>query len=172
MRFLVLLPLLLSWAVPSAAAVPSPGVDQRADLVVGLEVLREWDARRARAWAVGDELALRSLYVRGSAAGEADVGLLRSYAERRVVVRRLVTQVFAVRVLRRDATTVRLQVFDRVAGGEVVRRGRPARLRSGPPATRDVELRLVGRSWRVATVRPVSGSEPGPRGARRPPRGR
>lgn len=171
MRFLVLLPLLLPWVVPASAAAPSMGVGQRADLVVGLKVLREWDALRAKAWAGGDELALRSLYVRGSAAGDADVRLLRDYSERRVVVRRLVTQVFAVRVLRRDATTFRLRVFDRVAGGEVVERGRPARLRSGPPATRDVGLRLIGRSWRVATVSPVSGPvsgwEPGPRGARR-----
>lgn len=167
MRFLVLLPLLLSWVLPAAAAAPSAGVDRRADLVVGLEVLHHWDARRAEAWAAGDEVALRSLYVRGSAAGDADVHLLRTYIERRVVVRRLVTQVFAVRVLHRDAGTIRLRVFDRVAGGEVEERGRTARLRSSPPATRDVELRLVTRSWRVAAVRPVSGSERDPRGARR-----
>ena len=38
------------------------------------------------------------------------------------VVRRIVTQVFAVQVLRSDASTLRLRVFDRVAGGEVVQR--------------------------------------------------
>ena len=75
----------------------------RADLVDALEVLHAWDTRRARAWAEADADALRALYVRGSAAGRADVRLLRAYAARGLVVRRLVTQVFAVRVLRSDA---------------------------------------------------------------------
>jgi hypothetical protein len=157
MRFLGALPLLIGLA----AAAPTPGhpVGQPVtagsrgqDLVVALEVLHGWDARRAEAWATVDEEAVRSLYVSGSLAGRADVRLLRAYADRGLVVRRLVTQVFAVRLLHRDAESVRLRVFDRVAGGEVTREGDPEPLGSSRPVTRTVELRLVSGSWRVAAV--------------------
>ena len=42
------------------------------DLVAASEVLHGWDARREAAWASVDPATLRSLYVRGSAAGAAD----------------------------------------------------------------------------------------------------
>ena len=80
----------------------APPRPTRSELVDALEVLHEWDVRRARAWARADLDALRALYVRGSGAGRADVRLLRAYRARGLVVRRLVTQVFAVRVLRSD----------------------------------------------------------------------
>jgi hypothetical protein len=158
MRFLVLLALLPALVVgPDAAGAPVRREGVRADLAVGIEVLHAWDLRRARAWAGSDEAALRSLYVRGSSAGAADVRLLRSYEAHRVVVRRLVTQVFAVELLERSETTLRLRVFDRVAGGEVTRQGEAGPLPSSRPSVREVELRLVGPGWRVAAVTRLSG---------------
>jgi hypothetical protein len=113
MRILAVVPLMVALAVPAAAA-------PRADLAGALEVLHSWDARRAEAWAATDVVALRSLYVRGSGAGRADVRLLRAYEARGFVVRRLVTQIFAVSVLHRDLAWLRLGVFVGVAGGVVV----------------------------------------------------
>lgn len=157
----------LSWGGPLdpaqghtvAAATPT-----RAKVVQGLEVLHAWDVRRAQAWAAVDAATLRSLYVPGSGAGRADLRLLRAYAARGLVVRRIVTQVFAARVLRRGGTAMRLRVVDRVAGGEVVVDGDSIALRSSPPVGRDIELRLGPDGWRVASV---SGSGRGPHPARR-----
>ena len=41
------------------------------------EVLADWDARRADAWATGDAVALSGLYVPSSVAGRRDVAMLR-----------------------------------------------------------------------------------------------
>jgi hypothetical protein len=143
----------------SLAPAPRPA-DRRADLVAGLAVLRDWDARRAGAWTRADAAQLRSLYVRGSSAGRADVRLLAAYRGRGLVVRRLVTQVFAVTVRHRDDHLLRLRVFDRIAGGQVLDHGRPAPLGSTRPVTREVVLRRVEGTWRVAQV---SGSARAPR---------
>ena len=99
MRFLAVLPLLASMCAPAAqdakpAAEPdaqpartSPTATVRTGLVAALEVLHDWDAERARAWARADPAELRALYVRGSAAGLSDVWLLRYYEARGLVVR-------------------------------------------------------------------------------------
>lgn len=150
--------------VTAAARVPAAAASSRSDLVAALEVLRGWDARRAQAWSHTDRAALRALYLPGSTVGRADVRLLGAYQARGIVVRRLVTQVFAVKVLHRDPTTVRVRVFDRVAGGELLRDGLVAPLRSSRPVTRTVELRREGAGWQVAAV---SGSVPDPRATRR-----
>ena len=173
MRFLATLPLLLVppveppsvelWSVGPVQATTITRPSPRSDLADSLEVLHAWDARRARAWAGADPSALRSLYVRGSAAGRADVRLLRAYEQRGVVVRHLVTQVFAVRVQHRDAETLRLTVFDRVAGGQVVHAGQKTPMRSSRPVTRTVTFRRVWGSWRVGGV---SRSGRGPHAAR------
>ena len=175
MRFLVVLVLVGVGATPlveerAPASVSKPRVvsfrqaqpttTPKPDLVAGLAVLRAWDARRARAWSRSDEDGLRALYVPGSAARRADVRLLRDYRDRGLVVRRLVTQVFAVAVRHRGPEVLRLRVFDRVAGGEVVRRGRTEPLGSTRPVTREVVFRRVDATWRVAEV---SGSERAPR---------
>jgi hypothetical protein len=168
MRLLVLLGLLVALAVggPAATAVDVPA--PRNDLVHALRVLHGWDASRERAWAAADEKALRSLYVRGSASGRAsgraDVRLLRAYTRHGLVVRRIVTQVFAVKVLGRGAGTLRLRVLDRVAGGQVLHGAGAMPLGSSAPVTRVIELRFVAGRWLVASV---SGSERGPREAPR-----
>ena len=157
MRILAVLPLLVSLFAPAAhpaaqAASAAPSPTTRSQLVEALDVLHEWDVRRARAWARTDLDALGALYVRGSGAGEADVRLLRAYRAHGLVVRRLVTQVFAVRVLRSDGTALRVRVFDRVAGGEVLDQGGVKPLRSSPPATRTITFRRDAGTWRVAEV--------------------
>ncbi len=150
---LVLLPLTLVVSVlapaPSAAAAP-----RRDDVPVGLSVLHAWDARRARAWARSDAAALRALYLPGSTAARADVRLLGSYSARGLVVRRLVTQVYGIRVLHRARGRLVLRVWDRVAGGVVVQQGRERPLPSSRPVVRTVELVRTGGRWRVAAVRP------------------
>jgi len=176
MRFLAALPLLLSMCTPVAQTDNMPDASSdarpaattsvtatRIDLVKALEVLHEWDADRARAWAQADPDALRALYVRGSGAGRADVQLLRAYRARGLVVRRLVTQVFAVRVLRTTYASLRLRVFDRVAGGEVLEHGMVTLLRSSRAVTRTITFRRDSATWRVCEI---SGSGRGPRAAR------
>jgi hypothetical protein len=165
MRSLAALPLLMGLVAPHAAASPSPpAAPPRAGLRDAVAVLHDWDARRAAAWSTHDAGALRALYEPGSGAGAADLRLLRDYEGHGIVVRRLVTQVFAVQVVRRNSTTLVLRVADRVAGGEVVETGVAAPLPSSPPALRTVELRRTSGTWRVAAV---SGSGRAPRAARR-----
>ena len=168
MRILAVLPLLASLCAPVVKPADEPVVAShaattRTHLVEALAVLHSWDGHRAGAWARADPDALRALYVSGSAAGRADLRLLRAYRARGLVVRRLVTQVFAVRVLRRTGSVLRLRVFDRVAGGEVLEHGTVVPLRSSPPVTRTITFRLDSGTWRVSEV---SGSGRGPRAAR------
>lgn len=153
MRLVVALVVLAGLGGPSVAITPADSsAELRADVIGALEVLHHWDERRARAWAGSDELALRGLYVRGSAAARSDVRLLRSYTARGLVVRRLVTQVFGVRVLRREPGRLAIRVRDRVAGGLVDTGDRDVALPSTRPVTRRIELRRVGGSWRVVAV--------------------
>jgi hypothetical protein len=136
--------------VGSLLSAPQP-VESR-DLLAASTVLHAWDARRESAWAASDTGALGSLYVRGSSTGAADVRLLRAYGARGLVVRRIVTQVFAVRVLHRGSTRMSLRVVDRVAGG-LVRDGRQTRpLGTTRPVVRVIVLRRVAREWKVAEV--------------------
>jgi hypothetical protein len=172
MRILAVLPLLASLGAPVLQPPAQPRVQPvamshgdtaRTQLVAALGVLHDWDARRARAWAHADPDALSALYVRGSGAGRADVRLLRAYRARGLVVRRLVTQVFAVRVLHSDGTALQVRVFDRVAGGELLDHGDKVPLRSSRPATRTITLRQDSGTWRVSEV---SESGRAPRAAR------
>lgn len=147
----------------ASASVRPPAA--RADLVRALAVVRDWDVDRAQVWRTQDTARLRLLYVPGSAAGHRDVRLLRRYRARGVVVRRLVTQVFAVTLLRSARSRVRVRILDRVAGGVVSHRGRSRALRSTVPTARVVEFRRSRGEWRVAWA--VSGSGRGLREARR-----
>jgi hypothetical protein len=87
-----------------------------------------------------------------SRAGRRDAALLRRYVERGLVVRDLRMQVLSLRVLRASADLLRLDVVDRVAGGDVAGARLPA-----DAATRHVlELRLVEGAWRMAAVSELS----------------
>ncbi len=141
----------------------------RAGLVRALGVLHGWDRRRSRAWARADAASLRALYVPDSPAAAADAGLLASYTARSLVVRRLVTQVFAVRVQQSSGRRIVVRVLDRVAGGEVAGPAGTRRLRSSPPVCRTVTFRRDRGAWRVARV---SDSGAAPRAGPLPRRGR
>ena len=135
----------------------------RSALRHGLDVLHDWDSRREAAWAASDPSRLHRLYTPGSSAGRADVRLLRAYAVRGFVVRRLETQVFAVRVLRMTPRRITLRVLDRVAGGVLTSAGKRRPLASTRPALRDVTFQRLGGDWVVSDV---SARGPGPRGSR------
>lgn len=171
MRFIAVLPLLLaspgttpvSLVAPAAATEATP----RVNLVQAIEVLHAWDRLRLRAWTQSDVAALRKLYTTGSDAGHSDVRLLRAYRARGVVVRRLVTQIFAVEVLRHDPRQLRLRVFDRVAGAEVVHGGHARTLPATVPVTRTIEFRRQSGRWVVAGITDSAHRRPEPREARR-----
>lgn len=140
----------------SASPVVAPSRSGRA-----LDVLHRWDRARADAYAAGDVMTLRSLYVEGSSAGTADARMLRSYLSRGLRVERMRMQVLAVRVLAQAPGRWRLLVTDRldlaVAVGHGVRRPLPR----DEASTRVVTLRRTD-SWQVASVRrPPTPVEPG-----------
>lgn len=103
-------------------------------------VLAGWDRRRAGAWARGDVDALGGLYAPGSAAGRADVAMLRDYRRRGLRVEGLTTQVLRLEVLRRAPGRLVLRVTDRLAGGTVVGAAAPVALPADRASTRRVTL--------------------------------
>jgi hypothetical protein len=137
-----------------AAGTPTlPPSQPSSSAAVG--VLRDWDRRRAAAWADGDAGALRALYTRRSAAGSADVALLQEYAARGLVVRDLRMQLLSVRVLVDRPRQLVLEVTDRVAGATAVRatdRAASRRLPADTATTRVLLLRRVGERWLMARV--------------------
>lgn len=142
--------MLLSGAWPRVPA-DRPGPEHH--LAAALGVLRDWDARRLAAWRADDPGALAALYAPGSRAGVRDVRLLRAYDDHGLVVRQLWTQVFAVRLLRRTPSALRLSVFDRVAGGVAERAGERVPLSSTRPVTRVLDLRRENGRWLVVETR-------------------
>jgi hypothetical protein len=124
--------------------------DRRA---AALAVLRDWDVRRAAAWAAGDEAGLTALYVPGSAAGRHDRAMLRRYLARGLRVRGLRMQVLAGSVRTRTHDRIALVVTDRVAHAVAVGRGVRVHLPRDRASRRTVVLRRVAGEWRVARVR-------------------
>lgn len=142
------------YAAP-AEVVPAAGPPHLRWLAA-VDVLRGWDARRARAFARGDPSGLRALYVPGSRAGAADVRLLRSYARRGLRVEGMRTQLLAAEVLLLEPGRVRLRVVERLVGAEavVLATGRRLPLPRDGASERAVELRRsASGDWRVAAVR-------------------
>ncbi len=115
-------------------------------------VLREWDQRRAAAYATGDVDGLSALYAEGSAAGAADVRLLLRYVDRNLVVRGMRMQVLSLDVLRSTSAALRLRVTDRLWGAEALDGSRVVPLPRDRPTTRVVRLRRVEGEWKVASV--------------------
>ena len=137
-------------APPRASPAPAgpPLVDARA-----VRVLRDWDARRARAYAQGDVAALRRLYLPGSRAGAADVRLLAAYTARGLVVRGLRVQLLEVEARARGRDTLRLRVTERVTGARAVPARGPGRLLPrDAPSTHLLTMRRHEGRWRVASV--------------------
>ena len=130
-----------------------PAVAPRRPVVAAVKVLREWDHRRAAAYASGDARRLRALYARGSWAGARDVRTLRSYADRRLVVDRLDVQVLRAQLLRRGGQVLRLRVLDRVITTVTHPRGSVTTLPVGVPAVRVVTMVKPQDRWVVRSVR-------------------
>lgn len=137
-----------------AADTPPPALatSVRAMVPEPVRVLAAWDARRAVAWARADPVALRRLYVPGSAAGRRDVSMLEQYAARGLSVRGLTVQVLAWEVRARSPDQLRLRVTDRVVGGVVVGRRQTRSLPVDRPSRRDVLLVRRAGVWVVAAV--------------------
>ena len=132
-------------------------------LLSAASVLHGWDARREHAWAASDPAALRALYVPGSVAATRDVRLLRAYDERGLVVRRIVTQVFALQVVDSSRRRITINVVDRVAGGVVGDAVGNRPLGSTPPSARLIRFRRVDGVWRVVSVTERAPREAQPR---------
>ena len=125
-----------------------------------LAVLHAWDRRRGDAWAAGDAAALARLYTERSAAGAADVALLRRYAARGLVVRDLRMQLLRARVLVVRPRLLQLEVTDRLAGGRAARRSEPGTARTLPAdaaSTTVLTLRRIGDRWLMARVSALPG---------------
>jgi hypothetical protein len=130
-------------------------------------VLHDWDDRRAAAWAACDPTSLGSLYVTGSAAGRADVAMLRAWRERGLRVHGMRMQLLGLRVRHVTATRLELDVTDRLTGA--VARGPGVRLRlpEGEASVRRVVLVRTGGSWRVAQAIAVRTTSPTVRSRKR-----
>jgi hypothetical protein len=140
----------------SATSATPPTASPRS---VAVAVLRDWDRRRAAAWARGDAASLRRLYTEGSPAGAADVALLRSYAARGLVVHGLSMQLLSVRLVVDRPARLELEVTDRLVGATAVRSSdsRAFALPADAASTRVLVIRRVDGCWlmdRVASTRP------------------
>lgn len=146
-------------AVPPASGARTGAPVERAAAPASFraaDVLRSWDRARARAYAAGDASALRRLYADGSAAGRADVRMLRRYLRRGLVVTGMQVQLLGIDVLLESPHRLRLRVTDRLVGAEAVGRdGAAIRLPRDGVSTRMVELVREDEAsrWRVAGVR-------------------
>jgi hypothetical protein len=123
--------------------------------VAAIDLLRDWDARRAEAWAAGDVPAVRRLYVPGSRTGRRDSAALAAYADRGLRVTGVRHQLLAVDVLARTDRRVTLRVTDRLS--RAVARGPrgPVVLPRDRPSTWRVWLCRRAGAWLMAEVRPA-----------------
>ncbi|GEM_PF-2874542 len=101
-------------AAPPSAAPTTSTAAQRSPQAEAMSVLHAWDDQRARAWAAGDVGALTRLYVPGSSAGKADVGVLRRWVARGFVVRRMQRQILKVEIIEHSPRKLVLSVLDRL----------------------------------------------------------
>jgi hypothetical protein len=150
-------------AAPAAETPSRPSLDEVApttaasapggpSLIEPVEILRAWDAHRARAWARGDVHLLRARYTPGSVAGRHDRAMLSAWTARGLVVRGLRTQLLSVRPLAHTRSSWTLVVTDRLVGGVAVGAGVRRPLPRDQATTRTVRLVRVHGRWRVAAV--------------------
>jgi hypothetical protein len=118
-----------------------------------LVLLRDWDRRRAAAWASGDPTALARLYVAGSRTGVRDRLDLRRWVGRGLRVTGLRQQVRSLRVLAWSHDRLVVVVTDRTVGGVAVASTRRTALPASGWATHRITLRRSGPAWRVVEVR-------------------
>ena len=134
---------------------PGPGASPAAvarPAARALAVLRDWDLRRASAWAADDRSALGALYLPGSSAGRRDLAMLAAYHRRGLRVTTMRRQVLAARVRTYGPRTLRLVVTDRLAEARVSGGTARAVLPRSRPATRTIVLRRGPTGWCVDEV--------------------
>ncbi len=152
-RSLLVIVLLTAVGAPTQALPAPRAVDRDPQAVRVSRILGRWLDERASAYASTDVRAARSLYTRASRAGIADAAMLRAYADRGLVVRRLTTQILSVELLDREGRLLRLGVEARFAGG-MVRAGQARQpLPSGGVTRRVVTMVHVDGRWLVRGVR-------------------
>lgn len=143
-------------AAPTVTVAPAARSVPVALAVGSLAVLRDWDRARARAWAAGDVPALRRLYLPGSAAGAADVAMLRSWLRRGLRVTGMSMQVVAVELRRRSLRRIVLVVTDRLVGAVAGSgAGGVRELPRDAETTRRLDLRKVRGRWLLASAQEV-----------------
>ncbi|GAB3252462.1 hypothetical protein GCM10027425_11000 [Alteromonas gracilis] len=140
----------LAW-LPQEA--PSARPVSATALTEGREALREWDAARSTCWAEADADCLRKLYAHASAAGEADVALLRRWSDRGLVIAEMRRQVLDVDVVESGERLQVLRVTDRLAGGTVRRGDRESDLPATVASTRLIVLERGPSGWVATDVR-------------------
>ena len=134
---------------PSTSEAPAPPLPVASGPAM---ILADWDERRSAAWADADAAALRDLYATRSRAGEADVRLLRRYADRGLRVTGMRTQVLSLAVLDRADDRLSVVVTDRIVGGRASGSGQTVRLPADRASTRRIDLVRVGEDWLVEEV--------------------
>lgn len=142
---------------PATSVAPAARDIGVADAVGSLAVLRDWDRARAAAWEQGDPAALGHLYARGSAAGRADVAMLRRWTARGLRVEGMTMQVLAVELRLRSGRRLVLVVTDRLVGAVAVGPdGRRTALPRDGATRRRLEFRRSGGDWLLASALEVS----------------
>lgn len=135
----------------SASSADSTGTRQ-ARTAATLELVRDWDARRAQAWRIGDADALARLYVRGASAGRADVALLRQWKAEGWTIENAAPQLLRVAQVEGTPRRLVVDVTDRLSG----LRGRRGEDEVMLPATGISTRRIVfveyHGTWRVKQV--------------------
>lgn len=131
----------------ASEAVPAP--------TTAAGILREWDRRRAQAYADGDIGALEALYVDGSRSGRQDVRLLDRYLERGLTIQGMTTQVLKLRVLSggTDGDLLVLRVSDRTTSAVATGKDNRVRLPTAAAQVRVLRLARHEGRWLVSSVR-------------------
>lgn len=140
-------------AAPATAVAPAARDVGVVRAVGSLAVLHDWDRARAAAWAAGDPAALRDLYAPGSAAGRADVAMLRRWTARGLRVEGMAMQVLAVELRLRTDRRLVLVVTDRLVGAVAVGPGgRRSDLPRDGATRRRLEFRWIAGDWLLASA--------------------
>lgn len=145
-----------AWRTPEPVPEPVPPAAARTHTSAAgqaLGVLRQWDGRRAAAWAAGDVRRLARLYLPGSRTGRRDVADLRRWVGRGLRVTGLRQQVASLRVVAATSSRITAIVVDRTVDGVAVGRERRLAVPSSAWTTHRIRLALTAGGWRVAEVR-------------------
>ena len=137
---------------PPASAPPTAGAASVGPTLDPVAVLRDWDRRRAEAYAAADAEALRAIYTSASSAGRRDVRLLRRYANRGLRVTAMQSQILEARVRSGRSDQLVLHVTDRLASGVAVGQGRRLPLPAGAPREQVLVLVRADAEWVMAAV--------------------